>query len=125
MFNKYLNILKGLTIFYNKMPTNRTEYMREYYAKHRSHILDTMNVLVECECGCKVRKSLLNKHKRMKKHLLWQNPEEAAPKPDSDEYVIAKLGGLLKKLSTEHKIKLKSFIESELTETKTQILCNM
>ena len=58
------------------MPSNRTEYMREYFLKHKDHILDTMNVVVECECGKKVKKSLLNKHKRGTKHIMWQLLEE-------------------------------------------------
>jgi len=51
-------------------------YHREYYKKNKDHILQTMKVIIECECGSKVQKSKYVRHQQTKRHLNYMNQKE-------------------------------------------------
>jgi hypothetical protein len=112
---------------FNQMAHNRKEYQREYYRTHKNHILETMYATVECECGYQVQKQKLARHKRSKKHATMLEHMESAPirAIENSAAFVAKFSAELQKLPSEHKALIRKFIERELTETKTQILCNM
>lgn len=52
------------------MPTNKPEYMHNYYVKHKRHILHGMTERIMCECCNRTYdKSKFNRHCRSMKHL--------------------------------------------------------
>ena len=40
-----------------------------YYSKHRQQILDNLNTLIRCECGCWTTKSNIYNHKKSNRHI--------------------------------------------------------
>ena len=54
--------------YYQQNKESIKKQKNEYYHKNKTTISAKRNVLVECECGCKVSKSNIAAHKKTQKH---------------------------------------------------------
>ena len=67
---KWRDANKDYTKEYNKeYRTNNIEYFKEYNKEYRTNNIDKIKELITCECGCEIKRCVLWKHKKTKKHI--------------------------------------------------------
>jgi len=67
--NKKKEILEKVKIYSQNNKEKLAEYQKEYNENHKKEISEKRKEKVTCECGCVIRKSNIEQHKRTQKHL--------------------------------------------------------
>ena len=101
---KYYQQNKGKILDYHKQYKQQnkdkiSEQKKEYYQQNK----DKLGAKVQCQCGASVNKSSIARHRKTKKHLLWQHSVSLSSVDESSE----------KSNDSEHQFITQDFVYSE------------
>jgi len=72
------NLAEKAKIYYQQNKEHKRNYDKERYNDLKEKILENIKEEITCECGCKITKAHLTRHKRTQKHINLMNKKNLA-----------------------------------------------
>jgi isocitrate dehydrogenase kinase/phosphatase len=82
---------------------NTKDYREKYYQAHKEELKKRAGEKIQCECGKKVCRSIIAKHRKTKKHLAWEKQQQN----NKDNQTLAglkELSNVIEQLKAENQL---------------------